>query len=90
MLIKVETESLLVELAGELIEKIIGKDLVDEGKKYLGATKCHVRIVKLSKLEFEAKKNDFSNWQVLQCQKVYALNLKKDSIQNLKIVTIPG
>ena len=39
MLIKVETESLLMELAGELIEKIIGKDLVDEGKKYLGAIK---------------------------------------------------
>lgn len=56
MLIKVETESLLMELAGEPIEEIIGKDLVDEGKKYLGATKCHVRIVKLSKLEFEAKR----------------------------------
>lgn len=56
MLIKVETESLLMELAGEPIEEIIGKDLVDEGKKYLGAIKCHLRIVKLFKLEFEAKR----------------------------------
>ena len=76
----VETGNLYKALFGVSTHKIIRRVLVEEGiTKYLATTEYHASIAGLFKLEFQAKK-DCINWQVLECRKLYALNLKRDNI----------